>query len=75
MHVNIAAGEDMRLITRKELMDQDFKTQMAKGYGSIPANTEVEFDKIVDNLFGHFAVVNYNGNSYYVRPLDLKIVR
>ncbi len=61
----------MRLITNKELCDQDFWTQAVHKYSNIPAGTEVELVKVFSNLYGTYARVSYNGQVYDVNPYDL----
>lgn len=60
-----------RAITKKELYDEDWQTQLARGYENIPANTIVEVLGNVNNLYGSYTKVLYNGILYYVKPEDL----
>lgn len=62
----------MKAITVKELSNEDWKTQLARKYGNIPPNTEVEVIKQdVMNFYGSWCLVEYNGNRYYVDEKDL----
>lgn len=61
-------------ITTKELHDEDYLTQSARGYGNIPANTVVEFLGFTQNLYGSYAKALYNGNLYYVDPEGLHFI-
>lgn len=49
-----------RAITKKELYDEDWQTQLARGYENIPANTIVEVLGNVNNLYGSYTKVLYN---------------
>lgn len=62
----------MKAVTLKTLADQDWKTQLARGYSNIPANAvvEVENDDFT-NFYGNWCIVKWNGNSYYVSKKDL----
>lgn len=63
-----------RAITRRELCDEDWETQLARKYGNIPADTIVEVLGNTNNLYGRYTKVLYNGNLYYVRPEDLSLI-
>lgn len=52
--------------TKRELCDQDWKSQAAHGYGDIPKDAIVEFKGFTRNFYGTFARVTYKGNLYYV---------
>ena len=46
----------MGFYTKRELSDQDWMTQLAKGYSNIPKGERVEIiDGYVSNLYGSFA--------------------
>ena len=64
----------IKYIAKKELIDQDWKTQLAKGYSNIPEGAECEFIKKINNFYGTYALVNYNGNNYYVHFQDIERV-
>ena len=57
----------MYAITTKELSDEDWKTQLSRGYKNIPANSIVEvIEENFVNFYGNWCVVKYEGNQYYV---------
>lgn len=56
------------------LSDEDYKTQLARGYDDIPAGAEVEFYGYFTNFYGRFAQVKYKGNTYSVPPYGIKFV-
>lgn len=58
----------MKAIALTQLRNEDWKTQMAKGYGDIPQGAEVEYIEKIKNMYGEFALVEYNGINYYVDP-------
>ena len=59
------------VVTKRELCDQDWKTQLAKGYPNIPKGEEVIFFRKYNNMYGTFCDVFWNGNIYSVRKEDL----
>lgn len=59
-------------IAKKELADEDWKTQLAKGYGNIPQGAECKFIKTIHNFYGEYVLVEYDNCRYYVKPCDLK---
>lgn len=63
-----------KYIAKKELMDEDWKTQLAKGYGNIPQGAKCQFIKSVHNLYGNYILVEYDNHRYYVNPCDLEKV-
>lgn len=56
---------------KRELSDNDWKTQLARGYKNIPKGAEVEFIEDYTNLYGIFAKVRYDGQIYYVDKEEL----
>lgn len=60
------------LVTNCVCANEDWKTQTAKGYGSIPANTKVVVDGITKNYYGIFVNVLYKGNKYSIAPCNLR---
>lgn len=58
-------------ITKRALANEDWKTQMARGYGNIPKGETVEVLEKVVNLYGRYTRVKWNGNIYYVDDRDL----
>ena len=63
---------DKTFIAKKELSDQDWKTQLVRGYKNIPEGAEIYFEKLITNCYGKFAQVEYNGILYYVHPWDIE---
>ena len=61
-------------IAKKELVDEDWKTQLAGGYGNIPQGAECQFIKSVHNFYGNYVLVEYNNHTYYVNPQNLEEV-
>ena len=57
--------------TKQKCMDEDWKTQLAKGYPIIPANTEVDYEGEFFNFYGKYVKVRYKGILYYVKPRDI----
>lgn len=55
-----------------ELPDSDWKTQLAKGYGDIPKGAQVTFEGTMQNFYGYYAKVRYNGILYYVPPGNIE---
>ena len=62
----------MGYYARRELSDHDWKTQIAKKYPNIPRGSKVELMRHVDNLYGSFVRVRWNGNIYDVHMYDLE---
>lgn len=64
--------KEVYAVTKKSLCDQDWKTQLARGYVNIPENAVVKVIKEdVVNLYGTWVMVEYKGNNYYVSKDDL----
>lgn len=59
------------VVTKRELCDQDWKTQLSKRYPNIPKGEEVTFLRKYNNLYGTFCDVLWNGNVYSVCAEDL----
>lgn len=57
--------------TRKELCDEDWKTQTARKYPNIPEGAEVQFVEDICNFYGKYSKVRYKGILYYVKPTDI----
>ena len=54
------------------LVDQDWKTQLARGYSNIPVNSIVEvINENYVNLYGNWCEVIWNNTHYYVSKKDL----
>ena len=64
----------IKYIAKKELIDQDWKTQLAKGYSNIPKGAECEFIETIRNFYGTYALVKYNNHIYYIHLYDLERV-
>lgn len=60
--------------TAKSVMDEDWKTALARGYGSIPEGTELVVSGICRNFYGIFIECYYNNIHYYINPRDLYYV-
>lgn len=58
----------------KPLRDNDYKTQLARGYSNVPKNTEIIYKGRYDNFYGIWAEVEWNGHIYYVYPEDVEKV-
>ena len=64
--------------TLKELANEDYKTQIARGYKNIPKGAIVSvIDDNFNTLYGSFCIVKYKDNTYHVnkRDLDFNIQR
>ena len=62
----------MSWFAKRELRDEDWKTQLARGHENIPKGAEVQYEGMIGNFYGNFAKVRYNGVLYYVRQSDLE---
>lgn len=59
-------------VTLKTLADQDWKTQLARGYRNIPAETLVDvINEEFTNFYGTWCEVEWEGRHYYVDKKDL----
>lgn len=59
----------------QELSDEDWKTQMAKGYPNIPKGATVKvISENYQNYYGTFCEVEYKGMHYYVDPKGIKFL-
>ena len=59
----------------QELSDEDWKTQMAKGYPNIPKGATVKvIGENFQNYYGTFCEVEYNGTHYYVDPKGIEFL-
>lgn len=64
--------KDKYAVTKRTLCDQDWKTQLARGYVNIPENSVVKvLEENIVNLYGSWVRVEYKGNLYYVSKDDL----
>ena len=59
-------------IAKKELADEDWKTQLALGYKNIPKSAECKFIKSIRNFYGNYILVEYDNHTYYINPWDLE---
>ena len=57
-----------KYITNREIHDEDWKTQSAKGYPNIPANEEVEVIEIYSNFYGRYVRIKWHDNIYDTYP-------
>lgn len=59
----------------QELSDEDWKTQMAKGYPNIPKGATVKvLSENYQNYYGTFCKVEYNDRHYYVDPKGIEFL-
>lgn len=65
-------SERKQAVTLKTLADQDWKTQLARGYRNIPAETLVNvINEEYRNFYGTWCEVEWEGRHYYVDKKDL----
>lgn len=57
----------IRLRTKRPVADEDWKTAIAKNKPIIPKGETVEFVEEVQNLYGDFVMVKYNGLLYFLK--------
>ena len=60
------------LIALETVVDEDWKTAVAKQKESIPKGAEVKYAGSFSNYYGNWWQVKYNGCLYYVNPEDFK---
>lgn len=61
--------DDMNTGTAKtELQDEDWKTAIAQKKQTIPAGATVKIIGTLQNMYGDFVKVEYNGVKYIVEP-------
>lgn len=63
----------MHVTTKKELCDQDWKTQSVQKYENIPSGSTVVLIQAFTNFYGRYFEVDYNGRRYSVKPEDVTI--
>lgn len=62
----------MKAVALRTLADQDWKTQLARGYANIPVDAIVDvLNDNFTNFYGTWCEVEWNGNHYYVSRNDL----
>ena len=62
----------IKAVALKSLADQDWKTQLARGYSSIPRGAVVDvINDNFTNFYGTWCEVIWNNNHYYVSKSDL----
>lgn len=69
---HIAIGDIVKTICKAP--DEDWKTQLARGYKDIPKDTELKIVGFTNNLYGNFIDVLYEGNRYSINPSKLELV-
>ena len=60
--------EHRKLVALRSFMNEDWKTQASRGYGCVPKGAIVDYVKMVQNLYGTYVLIEYNGNRYYTYP-------
>lgn len=60
-------------IAKVEITDEDWKTAIAQGKQPIPAGAKVKITGTLQNLYGDFLTVEYNGTRYTVDPRKIKM--
>ena len=55
-------------IAKTELQDEDWKTAIAQKKQTIPAGATVKIIGTLQNMYGDFVKVEYNGVKYIVEP-------
>lgn len=59
----------------REIANEDWKTQVTRGYPNIPKGAEVEvIEKNFVNFYGSFMIVYWNNNIYYTKKENVKEV-
>lgn len=58
-------------IAKTELQDEDWKTAIAQKKPTIPAGAVVKITGTLQNMYGDFVKVEYNGVKYTVEPRKL----
>lgn len=59
----------------RDIANEDWKTQVARGYPNIPKGAEVEvIEKDFVNFYGSFMIVHWNNNIYYTKKENIKEV-
>lgn len=69
-----SSEDKFKFVTTKKLLSEDWKTSVASGCPTIPADTEITITGIVDNLYGRYIKTKYNGQHFYLNPRDIKVV-
>lgn len=60
-------------IAKVEITDEDWKTAIAQHKQPIPAGAKVKITGKLQNLYGDFLTVEYNGTRYTVDPRKIKM--
>lgn len=60
-------------IIKRETQDEDWKTAIAQNKKPIPEGAEVKVIEKIENLYGSFYVVEYEGTRYNVKPKDIDL--
>lgn len=64
----------MKVKTICSIPDENWKTQLAKGYANIPEDTELTIIDFLHNCYGNYLKVMYNGHIYYIDPTIVKYI-
>lgn len=59
--------------TKEEVLDEDWKTAAAQKKEPIPAGAKVKITGTLQNMYGDFVKVEYNGTRYTVDPQKLEM--
>ena len=60
-------------IIKREVQDEDWKTAIAQHKKPIPAGAKVKVIEKIENVYGSFYVVEYEGTRYNVKPKDIDL--
>ena len=62
-------------IAKRQLPNNDWKTQLARGYSDIPKGAKVKvLEREYINFYGRWVIVEYENNIYYVSKNDLEFI-
>ena len=65
----------MKVKTKKELINEDWKTHIALKQPSIPEGIVLEVKDTIWNFYGKYYEVEYSGYLYYVNPKNVEEVQ
>lgn len=66
-------GGNRTATTKEEVLDEDWKTAAAQKKEPIPAGAKVKITGTLQNMYGDFVKVEYNGTRYTVDPQKLEM--